>query len=64
MKNLMLLIFVGSVLAGCAIVPVPVAPGLYVGVPVPAITVRPFGYGHYGHGRDGNYGEARYRHGY
>jgi hypothetical protein len=57
MKNFMLLIVAGSILAGCAIVPVAVLPGVYVPVPVPAFTVRPYGYGH-----NGYYGDPRYRH--
>jgi hypothetical protein len=63
MKTLMLMIAAGSVLAGCAIVPVPVGPGVYVGVPVPAISVRPWGYDHRVDGREG-YGDPRYRRGY
>ena len=59
MKNLMLLILAGSILAGCAVVPVQVLPGVYVALPVPAITVRPYGYGY-----NGYYGDPRYRHGY
>lgn len=37
-------------LSGCIAVPVYDTPGVYVGVPVPGVVVRPYGGGHYGYG--------------
>ncbi len=49
-------------LSGCIAVPVAEAPGIgvYVGVPVPALVVRPY-YGYGGYGGYRNYGGDRQR---
>jgi hypothetical protein len=57
MRILALLILTSTILAGCVVVPVAGPSGVYVGVPVPALVVRPYGYGH-----DGYYGGRGYRH--
>ena len=61
MKQFTVLMLAAGMLAGCAVFPVPVGPGAYVGVPVPAVVVSPFAYGHDGHGREHGYRDARYR---
>jgi hypothetical protein len=57
MRSLALLILTSTILAGCVVVPIAGPPGVYVGVPVPAIVVHPYGYGY-----DGYYGGRGYRH--
>jgi hypothetical protein len=61
MKILALLILTSTILAGCVVVPVAGPPGVYVGVLVPAIVVRPYGYEYDRYGHDGYHGGRGYR---
>ena len=66
MKILALLILTSTMLVGCVVVPMAGPPGVYIGVPVPAFVVRPYGYGYdgyyggRGYGYDGYYGGRGY----
>jgi len=52
--RMLAILFCAVGLSGCIAVPVSDGPGVYVGVPVPALVVRPY-YGHGGPGGPGGY---------
>ncbi|TAK79764.1 MAG: hypothetical protein EPO20_30785 [Betaproteobacteria bacterium] len=64
MKTLALLLVAAS-LSGCIAVPIAEPSGVYIGIPAPAVVVRPYVGGYYGYRggyRGGYYGGYRDRH--
>ena len=65
MKTLVLALLAAAGLSGCIAVPVAEPGGVYIGLPVPALVVGPYGGGYYGYrgGYRGGYRDG-YRGGY
>lgn len=60
MKTLALLLLATASLSGCIAIPIAEPSGVYIGVPVPGVVVRPYGGGYYGY-RGGYRGGDRNR---
>lgn len=59
MKTIALLLLATAALSGCIAVPIAEPSGVYIGVPLPGLVVRPYSGGYRGGYRDGYRGGYR-----